>query len=282
MGYYVVISPMDLQCLSHWPRLLQLNVHQFVRMLTDVCTYTVHYTLSAYRRVGLFFVLERILLFFATPNPVDLCCYAITIFFFFSNVVQLLDPLLLWVFSIFFFLFLSLILSVQEQTYFIPIHVYADMLVTISWYVHMKELQSISSHQMNIIYVCVCAYLFWFIPFLFVVEIVFHYLSVNAEVNENEFFGGFTLRVEWEQWDMRTTKIYNWFKTNKNFKDWVNGMFSVRGRESSVSNVSLFTISYLISYSATGTGASTTFNFSLASLMREKSSLTLAFYELKL
>lgn len=110
MGYYVVISPMDLQCLSHWPRLLQLNVHQFVRMLTDVCTYTVHYTLSAYRRVGLFFVLERILLFFATPNPVDLCCYAITIFFFFSNVVQLLDPLLLWVFSIFFFLFLSLML----------------------------------------------------------------------------------------------------------------------------------------------------------------------------
>lgn len=109
----LLFRPYNSQCLLfHWPRLLQLNVHQFVRMLMDsMCICCTRYALIALT-VFFSFSLEHIpFFFFATLNPVDLCCYAITIFS--VNVVQLLllllPPLLLWVFSIF-LQFLSLIL----------------------------------------------------------------------------------------------------------------------------------------------------------------------------
>lgn len=154
--------------------------------------------------------------FFCNPKSgrfVLLCDYDFS-----SNVVRLLlmllllPSLLLWVFSIFFLtIFISntaaAALSIHEQT-----HKYNTCLRLwyacdhFTVYVHMKELQSISSHQMNIISAgCVCVWVgrskciypqlcygifcyAWYLllPFLFVVEIVFHYLSVNAEVNENE------------------------------------------------------------------------------------------------
>lgn len=106
-------------------------------------------------------------------------------------------------------------------------------------YVHMKELQSISSHQMNIISLSLPKLeradvftnifrlrylLLHFILFSFVVEIVFHYLSDNAAVNENENeffgFGG----VDFVSVAQRR-KIYNWLQTNNKStaKNWVNG-----------------------------------------------------------
>lgn len=80
------------------------------------------------------------------------------------------------------------------------IHVYAcDTLVTIPWNIRAFEGIAVNFITSNEHYLshCVCVGVWMYLPtfllrylltFLFVVEIVFHYLSVNAEVNENEFF----------------------------------------------------------------------------------------------
>lgn len=136
--------------LFHWPRLLQLDVHQFVRMLPHTHIRSL-YTLIALL-VLLCFFFEQLLLF-CNPKSgrfVLLCDYNFS-----SNVVWLLPSLLLWIFAIFFwfcfYLSFHLIPSIymNKHTRNPCIRWYAgDQAI---WYVHTKELQSISSHQMNII-----------------------------------------------------------------------------------------------------------------------------------
>lgn len=68
---FVVVSPMDLLHLFHWPRLLQLNVHQFVRISW--------LSFPPFRLSELCFSFHSPSLFLFCPTG-SMCNYAITIF----------------------------------------------------------------------------------------------------------------------------------------------------------------------------------------------------------
>ena len=152
---FVVVSPMDLLHLFHWPRLLQLNVHQFVRI-----SWLSFFPFPINRAL---FFLPLSLSVFLLPDWVDvqLCDYDFSGVrdFLFFNVTSL-----------------SLCISGCPRT--------VRLYVLCLWplYVDAMELQSPRPHQMKRYMFSSAAYSI----FPFVVKIVFRYPPVNTVYDENE------------------------------------------------------------------------------------------------
>lgn len=131
--FVVVISPMDLIHLFHWPRLLQLNVHQFVRML--VCLSLLALCRSC---VLSFFFRVPIQAFF--PPRIRSICAAMRLQFF-QRARKLYGC-----FGYFLFLFLSLW---SGTGYMFPMFV---TICTCIW----RNCSRLHPHQMSVWFVCLC------------------------------------------------------------------------------------------------------------------------------